>query len=108
MRNLAEREQVQLDASSRKGDPVVSFPEDGRGEGEAFDLLVATIDTMKSDEPVALSGLKDEMRKADPNFSEKQYGYGGFLQFVKAASAQGVVEMDFDAESGAYSVAVSG
>jgi uncharacterized protein (TIGR00288 family) len=108
MRNLAEREQVQLDASSRKGDPVVSFPEDGRGEGEAFDLLVATIDTMKSDEPVALSGLKDEMRKADPDFSEKQYGYGGFLQFVKAASAQGVVEMDFDAESGAYSVAVSG
>jgi hypothetical protein len=86
---------------------VVSFPEDGRGEGVAFDLLIATIGAMKTDDPVALSGLKDEMRKANPDFSEKQYGYGGFLQFVKAASAKGVVEMDFDAESGAYSVRVA-
>jgi len=107
MRNLAERNKVQLDASSRRGDPVVSFPEDGRGEGEAFDLLVATITAIESDDPVALSSLKDAMRKADPDFSEKRYGYGGFLQFVKAASAKGVVEMDFNAESGAYSVAVS-
>ena len=108
MRNQAEQGKVQLDVSSRKGDPVVSFPDAGRGEGEAFDLLVATIDAMKSDEPVALSGLKDEMRKANSSFSEKQYGYGGFLQFVKAASAKGVVEMDFDAESGSYSVSVAG
>ena len=108
MRNLAEREKLQLDASSRKGDPVVSFPEDGRGEGEAFELLVATIAAIKSDDPVALSSLKDEMRKADSDFSEKRYGYGGFLQFVKAASAKGVVEMDFDAESGAYSVSIAG
>jgi hypothetical protein len=108
MRNQAEHGKVQLDASSRKGDPVVSFPEEGRGEGEAFNLLVATIEEMKSDEPVALSGLKDEMRKANPKFSEKKYGYGGFLQFVKAASAKGVVEMNFDAESGAYSVTISG
>ena len=85
----------------------MSFPEDGRGEGEAFELLIATIEAMKSDDPVALSGLKDEMRKADSDFSEKQYGYGGFLQFVKAASAKGVVEMSFDSESGAYSVTVS-
>jgi len=108
MRNLSERKKIQLDVSSRRGDPVVSFPEDGRGEGEAFDLLVATITGLKSDSPVPLSGLKDEIRKADSDFSEKRYGYGGFLQFVKAASAKGVVEMDFDAESGAYSVAVAG
>lgn len=84
----------------------MSFPEGGRGEGEAFDLLVTTIRAMKSDDPVALSGLKDEIRKADPNFSEKQYGYGGFLQFVKAASTKGAVEMGFDPETGAYSVSV--
>lgn len=106
MRNLAENGKVQLDASSRKGDPVVSFPEAGRGESAAFELLVSTIEAMDSDVPVALSGLKDEMRKADPAFSEKQYGYGGFLQFVKAASVKGVVVMDFDAESGAYSVSL--
>ena len=108
MRNLAERKRVQLDASSRKGDPVVTFPEGDRGENEAFGLLVETIAAIKSDDPVALSSLKDEMRKADSDFSEKRYGYGGFLQFVKAASAKGVVEMDYDAESGAYSVSVAG
>ena len=107
LRNSAERGKLQLDASSRKGDPVVSFPEGGRGEGEAFDLLVATIRAMKSADPVALSGLKDEMRKADSSFSEKRYGYGGFLQFVKAASAGGAVEMDFDPDTGAYSVSIS-
>lgn len=105
--NLADRGRVQLDASSRKGDPVVSFPEGGRGEDEAFTLLVATIKSLKSSEPVALSGLKDEMRKASPNFSEKQYGYGGFLQFMKAANTKGVIEMEFDADSGAYSVQLS-
>jgi len=105
-RNLAERGIVHLDVSSRKGDPVVSFPVEGRGEGEAFELLVSTLKNLKSKDPVALSGLKDELRKADPAFSEKQYGYGGFLQFVKAATAKGIVEMDFDAESGAYSVAL--
>lgn len=104
LRNLDERGKVQLDSSSRKGDPVVSFPEAGRGEGTAFELLVSTMKAMKSGKPVALSGLKDEMRKADATFSEKQYGYGGFLQFVKAANAQGVVDIDFHEDSGAYSV----
>lgn len=108
LRNLAERGKVQLDSSSRKGDPVVSFPEEGRGEAAAFELLVSTMKKMKSGEPVALSGLKDEMRKKDSAFSEKQYGYGGFLQFVKAASTQGVVNIDFDENSGAYSVRLPG
>lgn len=108
LRNLAERGRVQLDASSRRGDPVVSFPEGGRGESEAFDLLVKTIKSLKSSDPVALSGLKDEMRKTSPGFSEKHYGYGGFLQFMKAANTQGVIVMDFDADSGAYSVKLSG
>ena len=106
MRNLAERGSIHLDASSRKGDPVVSFPEAGRGESAAFELLVNTIGTMESSDPVALSGLKDVMRKADSSFSEKQYGYGGFLQFVKAATAKGHVVMDFDADAGAYSVSL--
>ncbi|MGI9585027.1 MAG: OST-HTH/LOTUS domain-containing protein, partial [Acidimicrobiia bacterium] len=108
MRNLQERGMVQLDTSSRKGDPVVSFPEGGRGEAEAFELLASTLKGLKSKDPVAMSGLKDEIRKSDPDFSERQYGYGGFLQFVKAANAKGVVDIDFDPDSGAYSVSLPG
>jgi len=107
MRNLNDREVIRLDESERQGDPVVSFPAEGRGEGKAFDLLLKIVKSSASDGPVPLSGLKDDMRKADSSFSEKRFGYNGFLQFVKAANAKGIVDMDFDEESGAYSVSVS-
>ncbi|KAA3641145.1 MAG: NYN domain-containing protein [Armatimonadetes bacterium] len=106
IRNLAERGVVEIDTTVHDGDPTVAFPATGRGEDKAFALLADTVDNLASGEPVPLSGLKDEMRKVDESFSEKTYGYSGFLQFVKAAKAQGVVSLDFDAESGAYAVSV--
>jgi hypothetical protein len=42
------------------------------------------------------------MRKVQPDFSEKKFGYGGFLQFCKAARARGIIEMEFDEEAGDY------
>ena len=49
-----------------------------------------------------LSGLKNELRRRKPGFSEKDFGYGGFLQFVKAASAKGVVDLEWDDEAEDY------
>jgi uncharacterized protein (TIGR00288 family) len=108
MRNLAARDLVVLSDSARQGDPVVSFPEHGRGEAAAFGLLARTVSTMNGGKRVPLSGLKDEIRKADPTFSEKQYGYSGFLQFVKAARANGFVDLEYDDASSAYSVSATG
>jgi len=104
MRNLAERGVVRLDDSGRQGDPEVSFPPEGRGEKQAFDLLVKIIDDAPKGKPVPLSRLKDDMRKMDDSFSERTFGYSGFLQFVKAANAKGSVALSFDEESGSYSV----
>ncbi len=106
LRNLSARGRLVLADSARQGDPVVAFPEDGRGEAAAFDLLARTVTKLGKGAPVPLSGLKDEIRKADPVFSEKQLGYSGFLQFVRAARANGVVELDYDEDSGAYAVRV--
>jgi len=53
---------------------------------------------------VHLSGLKDEMRKRQPDFSEKQLGYSGFLQFVKAANARGYVDYEFSDDADGYVV----
>jgi len=106
MRNLAERGVVRLDGSERQGDPVVSFPEEGRGEVKAFELLRSIVAEAPKGEAVPLSGLKDDLRKKDPTFSEKKFGYSGFLQFVKAANAKGVVDLSFDEESGVYSVSL--
>jgi hypothetical protein len=49
----------------------------------------------KRNGPPPLSSLKNELRKRQRGFSEKNYGYGGFLQFVKAATAKGVVDMEW-------------
>jgi uncharacterized protein (TIGR00288 family) len=99
MRHLADKSVVQLSEGSAQGDPIVDFPSDGGSESNAFKLLREVVDELqeRSGEP-PLSGLKNELRKRQPGFSEKQFGYGGFLQFVKAAAAKGVVEMDWDDE----------
>jgi ribosomal protein S18 acetylase RimI-like enzyme len=60
------------------------------------------LDLQGEDGEVPLSGLKDQLRKRDPNWSEKDLGYAGFLQFVKAAAAKGVVNMEWDDDEGDY------
>ena len=108
LRHLEEKGVVELDDSGAVGDPVVSFPEEGRGEDAAFELLrdvVAELD--KQGDEVHLSGLKDEMRKRDPSFSEKKSGYSGFLQFVKAADARGYVDYDWSDAADGYVLTAS-
>ena len=96
MRHLAGLGVIELTAGSADGDPVVDFPADGGGEAKAFELLREVVESLekRSGSP-PLSSLKNELRKRQPGFSEKNYGYGGFLQFVKAATARGIVDMEW-------------
>ncbi|MFP5297371.1 MAG: OST-HTH/LOTUS domain-containing protein, partial [Actinomycetota bacterium] len=103
MRYLETSGIVELKPGTAEGDPLVDFPSDGGGEGQAFELLkdvVAELEKKGSAPP--LSGLKDLLRKRKPGFSEKDYGYGGFLQFVKAASAKGLVDLQWNDEAEDY------
>jgi hypothetical protein len=78
------------------------FPEAGQAD-KAFDVLRQTLlDLQGDDEEVPLSGLKDQLRKRNPGWSEKDLGYSGFLQFVKAAAARGMVNMEWDDQEGDY------
>ena len=45
---------------------------------------------------VPVGPQKAELRKQQPDFSEKKSGYRSFLQFCKAAAARGVIEMELD------------
>jgi uncharacterized LabA/DUF88 family protein len=84
------------------GDPSVDFPAAGQSD-QAFELLQATVkDLQGDDEDVPLSGLKDQLRKRNPGWSEKDLGYAGFLQFVRAAASSGAVSMEWDDEEGDY------
>jgi uncharacterized LabA/DUF88 family protein len=93
---------IALTEGQAPGDPAVDFPEAGQAD-KAFDVLRQTLlDIQGEDDEVPLSGLKDQMRKRDPNWSEKDLGYAGFLQFVKAAAANGAVHMEWDDAEGDY------
>jgi uncharacterized LabA/DUF88 family protein len=93
---------ITLSEGQARGDPAVDFPEAGQG-GHAFDVLRETVlELQGEDGEVPLSGLKDQLRKRAPDWSEKDLGYSGFLQFVKAAAANGVVVMEWDDAEGDY------
>ena len=104
LHHLAEQKVLVLSEGTAQGDPQVEFAERSSGVDEAFDLLRRTVaeltEELGGDPP--LSGLKDQVRKRQPGFSEKDLGYGGFLQFCKAAVARGVLQMDWEQEDEEY------
>jgi uncharacterized LabA/DUF88 family protein len=104
LRHLADRNLVELTEGSAKGDPEVSLPSHG-GEKDAFELLQKVVgDLEERGGTPPLSGLKNKLRKVQPDFSEKKYGYRGFLQFVKAAETQGIVNLEWDDDAEDYIV----
>jgi uncharacterized protein (TIGR00288 family) len=107
LRHLAEHNVVELVEGPAKGDPEVSLPEHGDREA-AFELLrTVVLDLAGKDGTVALSGLKNQLRRVRPDFSEKKLGYRSFLQFCRAASTGGVVDLRWSADADDYLLAAS-
>lgn len=102
LRHLAEQNVIELTEGPAKGDPEVSLPEHGDRE-VAFALLRSVVlDLSGGGGAVALSGLKNQLRRARPDFSEKKLGYRSFLQFCKAAATSGAVHLEWSPESDDY------
>ena len=104
LRTLGERGVVEVHQGSAQGDPEVALPTVGGDEDAAFALLRDTVVALSAKGPVHLSGLKTQVRKQQADFSEKRFGYGTFLQFVRAARARGFVEMERDVDAEDYVV----
>lgn len=105
LHDLESRGVIELSEGPAKGDPVVQIASGGAEESHAFDLLVSVVTEIeKRNGSPFLSGLKNEVRKRQPDFSEKKFGYSGFLQFCKAAERRGLIGLEFDAEAGDYRV----
>jgi uncharacterized protein (TIGR00288 family) len=103
LRHLASNSIVELDEDESRGDPMVDFPK-ADADTKEFDLLAKVV---KSGGSQPLSGLKDHLRKEQSDFNERRLGYSGFLRFVQAASARGVVSLKWDDESGDYVVTIA-
>ncbi|MGI8773682.1 MAG: NYN domain-containing protein [Actinomycetota bacterium] len=103
MRHLETSGIIELAPGTAEGDPVVDFPSEGGSQVGAFELLRDVVRDLEKDQGApALSGLKNELRRRQSGFSEKNYGYGGFLQFAKGAVAKGLVKMEWDEEAEDY------
>jgi uncharacterized LabA/DUF88 family protein len=102
LRHLADRNVIELSDGPAKGDPEVSLPEHGDRE-EAFGLVRSVVvDAAGDGGAVALSGLKNQLRRVRPDFSEKKLGYRSFLQFCKAAATSGAVDLRWSPEADDY------
>ena len=72
------------------------------------DLKVAVVADKAGKKGAALSGLKTEITRRDDGFNERALGYGGFLQFCKAAAARDLVSMAWDDARGDYLLSPAG
>jgi hypothetical protein len=109
LRHLEGEHVLQLRAGSAQGDPEVTFPEDGSEVDEAFALLVDVVRQLQAPgSRPQLSGLKDQLRKRRPDFSEKRYGFNTFLSFAKAARARNLIGMEWDEDTSSYLLNVPG
>jgi hypothetical protein len=103
LRFLEERKVIEISQGAAKGDPEVNLPEQDRGEQEVFVLLRDVVAELEAKGTLPLmSGLKNHLRKRQPSFSEKRLGYGGFLQFCKAAQTRGLVTLVWSDEADDY------
>jgi hypothetical protein len=103
LRHLESEHVVELRTGSAQGDPEVTFPENESADGEAFRLLVDVVNQLQAPgSHPQLSGLKDQLRKRLPDFSEKRYGFNTFLSFAKAARARNLIAMEWDEDTGDY------
>jgi uncharacterized protein (TIGR00288 family) len=102
LHHLAEHNVVELAEGPAKGDPEVTLPEHGDRE-TAFGLLRSVVlGPAGSEGSVALSGLKNQLRRVRPDFSEKKLGYRSFLQFCKAAATSGAVNLEWSSDADDY------
>lgn len=101
LRHLQSQRILELGEGSAHGDPEVTFPVDEPAEDDAFRVLAEVVGELsRRDGGVPLSGLKDQVRKRRPDFSEKTYGFASFLSFAKAARARGVITMAYEQVNG--------
>ena len=75
---------------------------------EALDLILATVEALieerGEDEPVWGSMVKQTLKRRNPGFNERYYGFGSFNELLEEAGSRGLLELERDAKSGGYAV----
>lgn len=80
--------------------PKPKTPEVPKGPDpvKAFDLLVATVsaltDERGADEPIWASMTKQAIKRRNPGFNERAFGFSSFTELLREAEQRGLVQLD--------------
>ncbi len=74
--------------------------------GQAFELLVETLNGIQKDEPGPVLGglIKQSMLRKSPAFDETEHGFAGFARFLEGARNKRLVSLTRDERAGGYRV----
>ena len=67
-----------------------------------YKLMLETVDALQreTDSIIRASLIKDTMRRKQPQFSERSYGYRSFTALLREAASFGLIEIHTDPRSG--------
>jgi hypothetical protein len=86
--------------------------EDGENKGpsleKAFDQVVETLEAItqerEADEPIWGSMIKQAIKRRNPGFNERAYGFRSFNDMLLEAQKRGLLKLEADEKSGGYRV----
>jgi hypothetical protein len=80
----------------------------GPALGEAMDLIVDTLEALTEErggsEPIWGSMIKQAIKRRQPGFNERFYGFRSFNDMLSDAEKRGLVTLRPDEKSGGYTV----
>jgi uncharacterized protein (TIGR00288 family) len=87
-------------------------PVEGENRGpsleKAFELLVETLEAItqerEADEPIWGSMIKQAIKRLNPGFNERAYGFRSFNDMLLEAQQRGLLKLEEDEKSGGYRV----
>jgi len=75
---------------------------------KAFDMVVSTLDALSQErdatEPIWGSMIKQAIKRRNPGFNERAYGFRSFNELLEAAQKRGLLKLVPDEKSGGYIV----
>lgn len=78
---------------------------------KAFDQIVATVDALagerSEEDPIWASMIKQALKRRNPGFNERAYGFRSFNDLLLEAQKRGLLRMTHDEKSGGYTVKVA-
>jgi len=94
-----------------KTSPSPAKPAEGENRGpsleKALDLVVETLEAItqeREDEPAWGSMIKQAIKRLNPGFNERAYGFRSFNDLLLEAQKRGLLRLEKDEKSGGYRV----